>query len=261
VNAALAMSRGCSSRALDALRDGIASSVSIRIAVVLALPTVYGLSHDRSVDPLFPDGDRASLREALMESWIVLPESPLSGSGPASESFRQIGCASYRSAARHLHELPYGRNRDRADFMLVLPERRGTCSTKHALLAAVALEQKLPVALTIGIYDMSEANTPGVGRVLSAHGLESIPEAHCYLRYADRRVDITRAGVSPQASIDRFREEWTIEPAQIGAHKVELHQRYLRNWLREQNLAFSFVELWGIREKCIQALGSDAPKP
>jgi hypothetical protein len=29
---------------------------------------------------------------------------------------------------------------------------------------------------------MSEANTPGLGRVLSQHGLDSIPEAHCYLR-------------------------------------------------------------------------------
>jgi hypothetical protein len=39
------------------------------------------------------------------------------------------------------HELRYGRNADRADFRLVLSEGRGICSTKHALLAAVAFEQ------------------------------------------------------------------------------------------------------------------------
>jgi hypothetical protein len=192
-----------------------------------------------------------------MESWLILPEAPLDARGPASEAFRQIGCGSYRGAARHLHELPYGRNSDRADFMLVLPEQRGTCSTKHALLAAVALEQRLAIALTIGIYDMSEANTPGVGRVLSAHGLTSIPEAHRYLTYAGRRVDITRAGVSPQTSIARFHAEWTIEPAQIGAHKLALHHEYLRGWLREpRNLSFSFEEVWRIREECILALGA-----
>jgi hypothetical protein len=187
----------------------------------------------------------------------MLPETPLDAPGPDSEAFRQIGCVSYRNAARYLHELPYGRNSDRANFRLVLSERRGTCSTKHALLAAVALEQNLPVSLTIGIYDMAEANTPGVGRVLSAHGLESIPEAHCYLTYAGLRVDITRSGLSPQTSIAHFHREWAIEPPQIGVHKIALHQQYLREWLRERrDLSFSFEELWQIRESCILALGA-----
>jgi len=196
-------------------------------------------------------------RVAWMESWLFLPEVPIVATGPDSEAFLRIGCASYRDAARFLHELPYGRNSDRADFRLVLAERRGTCSTKHALLAAVALDQKLPVSLTIGIYDMAESNTPGVGSVLASHGLASLPEAHCYLRYAGRRVDITRSGVVPRAPIERFDPEWTIEPAQIGAHKVALHQQHLRGWLRERPaLRFSFEEIWRIREACIRALGA-----
>lgn len=192
-----------------------------------------------------------------METWTILPEASLRAPGPNSDAFRGIGCPSYRSAARHLHALPYGRNTDRADFRLVLAEQRGTCSTKHALLAAVALEQELPVSLKVGIYDMDESNTPGVGRVLSAHGLASIPEAHCYLVYSGLRVDVTRSGVSPEASITRFHREWAIEPSQIGAHKVALHERYLREWLGERSdLAFSFDELWSIRESCIRALGA-----
>ena len=194
-----------------------------------------------------------------MESWSILPEALLKAAGPDSEAFLRVGCGSFRGAARYLHELPYGRNADRANFRLVLVEHRGTCSTKHALLAAVALEQNLLLSLTIGIYDMTEANTPGVGRVLATHGLESVPEAHCYLRYAGRRVDITRSGVSPQAAIPHIRDEWTIEPPQIGAHKVALHQQYLRDWLREQrHLSLSFEELWRIREACIIALGASA---
>ncbi len=192
-----------------------------------------------------------------MESWSILPEAPLNSVGADSEAFLRIGCGSFRGAAKYLHELPYGRNADRANFRLVLVEHRGTCSTKHALLAAVALEQKLSLSLTIGIYDMTEANTPGVGRVLAAHGLESIPEAHCYLRYAGRGVDITRSGVTPQAAIPHIRDEWTIEPCQIGAHKVAVHQQYLRGWLRERrHLCLSFEELWSIREACIIALGA-----
>src|SRR5580692_6589030 len=98
-----------------------------------------------------------------MESWSVLPDGILRTATPISDGFRQVGCNSYRSAARYLCELPYGRNSDRSDFRLVLPEGRGTCSTKHALLAALAIEQHLPVSLVIGIYDMTEENTPGVG--------------------------------------------------------------------------------------------------
>jgi len=198
------------------------------------------------------------MRQAtVMESWIILPEAPLNATGPDSEDFLRIGCHSYRSAARYLHDLPYGRNADRAAFRSVLSEGRGTCSTKHALLASVALEQCLAVSLTIGIYDMSEINTPGVGPVLSRHGLDSIPEAHCYLRYSGRRVDITRSGISPQGSITHFHEEWTIEPSQIGAYKLALHQRYLRDWLRERHEpSFSLEELWRIREACIGALGA-----
>ena len=39
----------------------------------------------------------------------------------------------------------------------------------------------------LGIYEMSDRNTPGVGRVLTAHGLSYIPEAHCYLRCQGER--------------------------------------------------------------------------
>ena len=48
-----------------------------------------------------------------MESWPALPPAPLKTAGPGSEAFLQLGCLSYADAARHLHELPYGRNSDR----------------------------------------------------------------------------------------------------------------------------------------------------
>jgi hypothetical protein len=190
-----------------------------------------------------------------MDSWPALPETRLERAGPDTGALLDAGCATLRAAAKRLHELPYGRNSDRADYRLVLPEGRGTCSTKHALLAAAARELALPVQLTIGIYEMSEANTPGVGRVLSAHGLTSLPEAHCYLAYAGRRIDVTRAGVAAAAGIEPFVAEWPIEPEQIGAHKLELHRRHLERWLAAHGeLDFSLASLWAVREACIRAL-------
>lgn len=191
-----------------------------------------------------------------MEPWMILPKASLRDSGAMSAAFRRIGCDSFRSAARHLYQIPYGRNTDRANFGLVLSENRGTCSTKHALLAAVALEQDLPVSLTVGIYDMDESNTPGVGGVLSRHRLERIPEAHCYLTCRAGRADLTRAGIR-SAPISCFHQEWTISPNQIGAHKLALHQEYLREWLgRCRDISMSFDELWRVRETCILSLGA-----
>jgi len=114
----------------------------------------------------------------MLHSWTALPDSALAAVGSLHEPFALAGCATFRGAAKHVHALPHGRNSDRADWRLVLEEARGTCSTKHALLAALAREQHVPVSLMIGIFDMSEANTPGVGSVLSAHALASLPEAH-----------------------------------------------------------------------------------
>jgi hypothetical protein len=55
------------------------------------------------------------------------------------------------------------------DILAVLNERRGPCSTKHALLKALADEQGLPIRLMLGIYEMNARNTPGIGRVLEEH--------------------------------------------------------------------------------------------
>lgn len=192
----------------------------------------------------------------MLGSWPDLPDAPLAAAGPDSQALLAAGCDTYRSAGRWLCGLPYGRNSDRADYRRVLSERRGTCSTKHALLAAVAREQRLPVSLRVGIYDLCEANTPGVGGVLAVHGLDSLPEAHCYLGCAGRRIDVTRADARPTASI-AFHREWDIEPRQIGAEKERIHREFLAVWLaRRPELDLELDEIWRVREACIAALAS-----
>jgi hypothetical protein len=189
-----------------------------------------------------------------MRSWDALPGKHLVPLGEASAQFLALGIEDYRDAARFVNQLPYGRNADRANFMLVVPERRGACSTKHALLAALAIELHLPVHLTLGIYEMSERNTPGVGAVLDRHNLECVPEAHCYLTYDGERIDVTRAAASPSESIARFLHEETIAPAQIGDYKVGMHQRWMREWVARTRPNRDWQEIWKIREECIAAL-------
>jgi hypothetical protein len=192
-----------------------------------------------------------------MYSWDVLPQSSLKPAGPVTTEFCAQHIANFRSAGRYLHTLPYGRTANRADFGAVLREGRGTCSTKHALLAALAQEQALAIVLTLGIYAMSERNTPGVGAVLTRYGLTFLPEAHCYLTYEEKRIDITRAGVETTEPITEFLHEEAIIPEQIGDYKVSLHRQFLQHWVNHNAgivRGWSFEEIWRIREECIAAL-------
>lgn len=85
--------------------------------------------------------------------------------------------------------------------------------------------------LTLGIYDMNERNTLGVGGVLTRYGLASIPEAHCYLTYRGLRIDITRLRADSAEPIVQLLHEEPISPEQIGDYKVTLHRQYLQDWV------------------------------
>ncbi len=189
---------------------------------------------------------------------MMLPEVPIAASGSLAIRFRERGCTTFRQAAYHLYTLPYGRNSDRSDLLLVLSEGRGTCSTKHALLAALAQELGVAIKLMLGIFEMCEANTPGVGVVLEKHQLSSIPEAHTYLQYEGSRVDITRSNVNPAVEIHHFIREQEIRPDQIGTYKISFHRDFIREWLLQHRELSGFTPetLWSIREECISTLGS-----
>jgi hypothetical protein len=87
---------------------------------------------------------------------------------------------------------PMGATDTPDDPLIVLTENRGTCSTKHALIRRLAMEQDLDIALVLGMYEMTEQNTPGIGNVLRKYGLATLPEAHCHLRTSGKRIDLTR---------------------------------------------------------------------
>ena len=126
-----------------------------------------------------------------MDALPVGAENRLTSDGEISRLARSHGLGTFAGAVQHVRSLPYGRISDRSDYRLVLREGRGTCSTKHALLAALAQENGLVASLILGVYEMTDANTPGIADALSKHGLSSIPEAHCYLRTGHGVIDAT----------------------------------------------------------------------
>jgi hypothetical protein len=183
----------------------------------------------------------------------LLPDVPFSRNGPATEAFVGHGVRDLRAAAQCLREIPYGRISDRERPLLTLGERRGTCTTKHAALAMLAAEQGVDLALMLGVYEMSEANTPGVGAVLARHALACLPEAHCYVSWRGTRLDITRA-VAAAEPITRLLFEERITPDRIGAYKIARHREMLAAWLTEHCPGLALDDAWSIREACIAAI-------
>ncbi len=181
----------------------------------------------------------------------VIPAFSLGPAGRLGAAFLMRGLRDFSEAAEYIHSLPYGRTSDPSDYTLVLSDGRGTCSTKHALLAALAREHAAPVELMLGIYEMSDENTLGTGIVLHRHGLTSILEAHCYLRYRGTRLDLTRAG-GEVAQLPPMLHEERIAPEQIGRYKREVHERFLTRWARARGTTVE--RAWQIREECIRAL-------
>ncbi|WP_444886877.1 hypothetical protein [Microbulbifer sp. JMSA008] len=181
-----------------------------------------------------------------------LPNRNLSEAGELSQAFSKLGLSSFHEACEYVWKLPYGRTSDRANWRLILTEGQGACSTKHALLKELADELEVSVDLVVGIYPMTEANTPGVGNVLTEYGFEFIPEAHCYLSYQGVRVDLTRYGIEADEVINDFFSEKVIEPNGIGEEKQEFHKEYIRNKYGESE----FEEIWKAREECITAIST-----
>jgi hypothetical protein len=138
---------------------------------------------------------------------------------------------------------------------LIIPENKGTCSTKHAFLKQLAVESKeVAVKLYIGIYQMNEVNTKGVGSVLNNYNLDYIPEAHTYLKINGNLLDITRTAENEASFEDSLLLEQEILPHQIADYKVQWHQNYLNQWISDEQLPYSFKEIWKIREDCILAM-------
>lgn len=192
-----------------------------------------------------------------MLSWDALDPFRFQPAGVVTAAFLGIARTDLRAAAQYVCRLPYGRNSDPGNPLIVLAEQRGTCSTKHALLRRLAGEQELDIALVLGMYEMTDRNTPGVGPVLRRHGLSCLLEAHCYLRTGGKRIDVTRASAEHRGEpIERFMYEEEIAPEQITHYKTAMHKKFLGKWLSDNGglSGLSFEQVWEIREACIAAL-------
>ena len=174
--------------------------------------------------------------------------------GEVSDYFLDLGIYDFHKACKYVSNLSYKRNLDKNDILCVLKEQAGTCSTKHAILKKLALENSyMDVKLILGIFKMDKIYAPKIEQTLSQHNLDYIPEAHNYLKINDEYLDFTRENSKYSDFQFNLLEEHEIEYNQINNFKIDLHKNYLKNWILDYpNLTEDMI--WKIREQCISDL-------
>lgn len=180
---------------------------------------------------------------------------PLNSNDPLTTLVREKLISNWSELLDFTKDLPYGRNINRYDYSLVLNQMKGSCSSKHSFLKKVADLNKIEnVKLILGLYKMNHLNTPKIELTIIESGLEYIPEAHCYLRLNNERIDLTTTNTSMEHITNDLLEEIEIKPEQVNTFKVEFHKNYLKKWIRESSITMSLDKVWEVREVCIKKL-------
>ncbi len=181
-----------------------------------------------------------------MDPFTVLPDKAITAAGAVSEAFLGLNIHTVSEACRYVHELPYGYNSDRDELMILFKENKGSCTTKHAVIATLAVELELSIAKSIGIYAMTEDIVSGTERILATTNLPYVPMVHCFLTFDGRRVDLTEGNHNGKnRPLHDFLFTQTVEP-NISAKEEYL----LYRWVVKQLLS-ARKELQGVEMKTI----------
>ncbi|MBD3214836.1 MAG: hypothetical protein GF311_19650 [Candidatus Lokiarchaeota archaeon] len=148
-----------------------------------------------------------------MDSYDNLPDKKIVPKGEMSEKFLSLGIDSFKKACLYVHEQEYGYNSDYSDHMIFFKEGKGSCTSKHAVIAALADELGIPIYKKVAIYELTEEITDGARKVIEKYGIPYIPMQHCFLVYEDYRFDLTEGNNNgKKTSIDEFIHTEKVNP-------------------------------------------------
>lgn len=173
-----------------------------------------------------------------------------------SQLFIEKDIHDFRGACEYVKHLPYGRISDRSNLSLVIREGKGTCSSKHGILAKLAEENEhFEIELIAGIFLLSPETHPILTEHFKDKPYSSLPEMHCYFRFEKQRFDFTSVDNRMPIIETKIIREQRIEPHQVGDWKIKIHQEYIKAWLlRNPKMEFTFEEIWQQREEMIRKM-------
>ncbi len=195
-----------------------------------------------------------------MNELSVFPDKPISNDGIISAKLLSLGINSFIDACRYVHKLPYAYNSDRDDLMILFKEKKGTCTTKHAVIATLAQELSLPIVKNIGIYAMTEEIVTGTKEILTKYDLPYVPMVHCFLVYGKYRVDLSEDNNNGKnRSIEDFLYTQQVEPNISAKDEYLLYRKALKDHIltRKEMRDVDIIKILHAREDGLKQLKSN----
>ncbi len=84
-----------------------------------------------------------------------------------------------------MHNVEYGYNTNYDDKFIFFKEKKGSCTSKHAVIAGLAEELNIPLSKHVGIYKFTEEISTGTKEILKKYKIPYVPMIHCFLVYRD----------------------------------------------------------------------------
>ena len=126
-----------------------------------------------------------------MDSYDKLPDAEIKPVGELSIKFLDLGIKTFREACDYVHKIDYGYNTDYEDKMIFFKEKKGSCTSKHAVIAGLAQELEIPLYKHVCIYKLTEEITNGINDILKQFEIPYVPMVHCFLVYENYKFDLT----------------------------------------------------------------------
>ena len=178
-----------------------------------------------------------------MEPLSVFPDEEIAPNGDMARKFLDLGITTFRAACAYVRQLPYGYNSDRDDMMILFKEGKGTCTTKHAVIATLARELGLPIVKHIGIYAMTDELVTGTAFLLNKYALPYLPMIHCFLVYEGFRVDLSEGNANGKnGPIDKLLFTIAVQPDISAREEYLIYRKALKDFILKRE-EFEGVEL------------------
>ncbi len=126
-----------------------------------------------------------------MDSYDKLPDTEIIPVGEFSKKFLELAITTFRDACSYVHDIDYGSNTNYEDRMILFKENKGTCTSKHAVIAGLAQELNIPLFKHVCVYRFTEEITTGVDKIIKQYEIPYVPMVHCFLVYENYRFDLT----------------------------------------------------------------------
>jgi len=181
-----------------------------------------------------------------MDPYDKLPDAELIPVGELSKKFLDLGIKTFKDACNYVHNVDYGYNTNYEDRMIFFKEKKGSCTSKHAVIAGLAQELKIPLDKHVCVYKLTEEITTGVDEILRKFNIPYVPMVHCFLVYNEYKFDLTEGNNNGKKKhIDEYIYSEKVEPFISRKDEYLLFKKVLKEKVLPSK------EMQGISEKTL----------